>query len=137
MTIAAARVACFIGFFGLLAAASAPAGVINVNMQDFLFSPAEITIEPQTVVRWTNLEFIDHTVTSQTSPGSLVPSGLFDSGNMAFGDVFEFRFTQPGDYSYFCIPHGSSMQGMVRVTPEPSSLALLILAALAARRSAR
>ena len=86
-------------------------------MHHFAFAPATITVEQGDTVRWANMEFIEHTATSQTGPGTLIPSGVFDSGPLQFGETFEFTFTQLGDYHYFCIPHGSSMQGLVRVIP--------------------
>jgi plastocyanin len=49
-------------------------------------------------VTFKNIGNRTHTVTSDT--------GLFDSGRMRTGATFEFTFTEPGQYLYFCEPHG-------------------------------
>jgi len=49
-------------------------------------------------VRWTNDDpAIQHTATSV--------DGLFDSGLLASGGTFDFTFTEPGEYEFFCTPH--------------------------------
>jgi len=95
----------------------AQAGPESVAIRQFAYAPADITVAKGTVVRWENFDSIEHTVTSQTGPGTLIPSGVFESGKLGLGDVFEFRFEEVGVFHYFCLPHGSSMQGVVRVTP--------------------
>ena len=103
----------------MLGSFAAKGEVVDIMIHHFAFEPPEITIEQGTTVRWTNMDFIIHTATSQTGPGTLIPSGLFDSGELNFGDTFEFTFQTPGTAYYFCIPHGSSMQGTVHVIPMP------------------
>jgi plastocyanin len=88
----------------------------DVVIQNFAYLPADLTVVVGTTLRWTNFDAIEHTATSQTGPGTLVPSGVFDSGLLMEGQSFEFTFTQPGVYHYWCVPHGSSMQGVIRVT---------------------
>jgi plastocyanin len=106
MRIAAAALLC----------ATVPAFGVDVMIHHFAFTPGDLTVAAGTTVRWVNHDSIEHTVTSQTGPGTLIPSGVFDSGLLPEGQDFEFTFTQPGEYHYFCVPHGSSMQGVVRVT---------------------
>lgn len=68
-------------------------------------------------VRWTNIGTIFHTVTS--GPGSSDPTAgtLFDQ-SMPGGAVFEFTFTTPGTFPYFCRPHEfTGMKGTVVVNP--------------------
>lgn len=95
------------------------ADIVAVEIQFFEYTPSPLTVAAGTTVRWVNLDAIIHTVTSQTGPGTLVPSGLFDSGDMGLDDTFEFTFQQVGTVEYYCIPHGSSMQGRVIVVPPP------------------
>jgi len=90
---------------------------VEVAIQDFLFFPDDVTIEAGAAVRWTNHDSTHHTATSQTGPGTLVPSGVFDSGDLEHGESFEYRFLAPGTYYYYCVPHASSMQGIIRVLP--------------------
>jgi len=88
---------------------------VDVTILDFEFQPQVVTIRQGESVRWTNLDPIEHTATSQTGPGTLVPNGVFGSPLLQQNEVFEFVFTTVGTYHYFCIPHGSSMQGVVIV----------------------
>jgi plastocyanin len=98
-------------------AASLNAATEDIMIMHFQFDPDEITVEAGTTVRWTNHDSIEHTVTSQKAKDTLIHDGRFDSGLMNRGDVFEFHFVDPGEYWYWCVPHGSSMQGVVYVVP--------------------
>ena len=101
-----------------LAGASAPAvAQVDVTIQDFDFIPATVTIQQGDTVRWTNRDFIEHTATSQTGPGTLTPSNVFGSPFLGFDEAYEFTFNDAGEFHYFCVPHGSSMQGLVIVQP--------------------
>jgi plastocyanin len=88
-----------------------------VAIIDESFVPANITIAAGTTVRWTHRDGDDtHTVTSP---------GAFNSGNLHNGDVFQWTFSAPGRFDYFCAFH-SEMQGSVTVTgdtptPTPAS----------------
>lgn len=109
-----------IGLLLVTFSTAALADTVDVRIQGFAYRPNQITVTAGTTVRWTNMDGIEHTVTSQTGPGTLVPSGLFNSGLMDFHATFEFTFTELGVIDYFCIPHGSSMQGRVTVVaPAP------------------
>jgi len=90
-------------------AALAPlAGPTEVRIEGFAFTPANVTIQAGTTVRWENFDPFTHTVSSVT------PVGLFDSGALGHGDSFLFQFTKPGIYSYHCTIH-SFMTGTVTV----------------------
>lgn len=84
-------------------------GQMNVDITDFSFQPATISVPVGTTVTWTNQDSVDHTVTSQ--------DGLFDSGIVGEGESFSYTFMEPGNYAYFCSIH-PSMRGMVTVTSE-------------------
>jgi plastocyanin/glucose/arabinose dehydrogenase len=91
------------------AAAPAPApapapGSASVAIQSFAFNPQTLTIPAGTTVTWTNNDSVQHTVTWDDRS---VDSGLFGQGQ-----TFEYTFTEPGTYGYFCIPHGSPGAGM-------------------------
>ena len=85
----------------------APA-TVDVQILDFQFVPAEITVSAGTTVRWSNLGAFAHTATSVS------PAGLFDSGTLLTGQSFEFQFTTPGVYTYRCSIH-PSMTGKITV----------------------
>jgi plastocyanin len=92
--------------------AAPPSSAANVSIEDFQFSPANITITAGTTVRWTNLGEFRHTATAD--------DGSFDSPTLAGGDTFEFTFTTAGTYAYYCRFHGGAggqgMSGIVTVT---------------------
>ena len=111
--------------------------VYDVELHHFQYSPSDLTIDLGSIVRWANMDSVTHTVTSQFGPGTLVPSGLFDSGDLDPGESFDFQFDEPGDFYYYCIPHGSAMQAVIRVTPEPSAGWIVPLAAAIVRRARR
>ena len=77
-----------------------------VEIKDFSFQPNSITVSPGTIVTWVNNDPTEHTVTSS--------SGIFNSGNMATGDRFNFTYSKPGKYQYQCLIH-PSMVGHVIV----------------------
>jgi len=90
---------------------------VDVTIQDFAFSPSSVTIRAGEKVTWTNLDFVRHTATSQTGPGTLVPSMVFGSPQLNNGQTYEFTFTDTEEFHYFCMPHGAAMQGVVIVEP--------------------
>ena len=77
-----------------------------VDISDFAFSPATLTITAGDTVTWTNGDPVIHTATSTT--------GAFDSGDLAEGESFSFTFTTPGTYDYLCTPH-PTMTGQIVV----------------------
>jgi len=85
-------------------------GPNEVWMQNTAFNPSTITVDAGTTITWTNKDNMTHTVTSGT-PGN--PNGIFNSGNMGNNATFSFTFNTAGTYSYYCIPHSSSMHGTV------------------------
>jgi len=67
-----------------------------------------VVIGLNNTARWTNKDVpVAHTVTSA--------AGLFDSGNMNAGNVWEHTFTQTGTFEYVCTYH-PWMSGSVTVT---------------------
>lgn len=81
---------------------------VAVTIQNYAFDPSNLTIKTGTTVTWTNMDSVNHTVTSDT--------GLFDSGELGKGSTFSYTFTKAGVYTYYCIPHHAKMQATVTVT---------------------
>src|SRR5215468_6894105 len=91
---------------------------------EFSFVPDTVNIAVGDTVRWT-WESDSHSVTSGTS--CIIADGQFCSpDNMNCdvgilndtGFVYEFTFTQPGVYQYFCFLHCfAGMTGVVNVLP--------------------
>jgi len=95
---------------------SALAATTNVNIVDFGFQPANVTIKVGDTVTWTNTGSFMHTSTSGTTTGGAPhPDGLWDSGSLLSGRTFSHTFTKAGVFPYYCTPHFSMMTGTVNV----------------------
>ncbi|AKM28908.1 hypothetical protein AB870_00330 [Pandoraea faecigallinarum] len=80
----------------------------TVQIENFKFSPAALTVKAGTRVTWTNRDDEPHTVTSSSTPRA------FASGALDTGRSFAFTFDTPGTYPYFCALH-PHMTGVVVV----------------------
>lgn len=100
------------------------AGPVVVTMDNMLkFIPAQVTIASGATVAWRNTSLLVHTVTADPDKAARPESTAlpedaapFDSGDIVPDGTFSHRFTVPGTYRYFCIPHeGAAMIGTVVV----------------------
>lgn len=80
----------------------------EVKIDNFVFSPAVVTIKVGTEVTWINKDDIPHTVDST--------EGVFKSAALDTDDKFHFRFTAAGEYPFFCRMH-PKMTGKIVVQP--------------------
>jgi len=89
---------------------SAPATVTGTTatIQNFAFAPATVNIKVGGSVTWTNMDNVAHTVTSTT--------GAFDSGPVAAGQTFNFKFNTAGTYVYHCTIHSMMANATVVVS---------------------
>lgn len=85
----------------------APQGGTAVNISDFKFNPATLTVPAGTTVTWTNQDEEPHTVAAK--------DGSFHSPAMDTHATYSFTFTTPGSYDYICSIH-PFMTGTVVVT---------------------
>ena len=69
---------------------------MQVKIDNFTFSPQQLTVKAGTTVTWTNDDDIPHTVTSPAK---------FRSKALDTDQTFSFTFTTPGTYTYFCSLH--------------------------------
>jgi len=91
------------------AAAGAPAATgTEVKIDNFAFNPAVITVKAGTQIIWINKDDIPHTVDSS--------QGKFKSAALDTDEKFEFKFSEPGEYPFFCRMH-PKMTGKVIVQP--------------------
>jgi len=88
----------------------AAATTAQVSIDNFSFSPAELTVVAGTSVTWTNRDDVIHTATSSQKPA------LFNSGTLDTDQKYTYRFEKAGTYEYFCKVH-PHMTGKVIVTP--------------------
>jgi plastocyanin len=80
----------------------------QVIIDNYAFSPVPLTVKPGTTVTWINQDDDPHTVDST--------QGKFKSTTLNKGDKFEFRFTEAGEYPFFCRFH-PKMTGKIIVQP--------------------
>jgi plastocyanin len=80
------------------------------NSEPLKFLPKEISVPVGATVEWFNETDVQHDVSAD--------DGSFDSkGLLGKGQTYEFKFTKPGDFTYFCTPHkDAGMKGVVKVT---------------------
>lgn len=89
--------------------AATPAIIV---IDQFQFSPREITVETGTRIEWINHDQTVHNIVSQPAK--------FASPGMDTGDHFDFTFANPGDYSYLCALH-PHMTGVIHVRASGNS----------------
>jgi plastocyanin len=87
--------------------AAAPVATTSVDIANFAFGPAVITVRSGATVTWTNRDEDAHTISITGSPASRP---------LENGDTFAHTFGQPGTYAYVCTIH-PFMHGRVVVTP--------------------
>jgi len=83
----------------------------NANNNAFVFAPADITVPVGSTVVWRNLSDLQH--------DAVADNGTFKSPLLNKGEVFEFKFTTPGEFPYVCTVSGhedAGMKGVVKVT---------------------
>ena len=89
-------------------------GVVITLTADSRFSPADVTVDPGTRIRWTSATSELHTVT----PDNPQQAGVWARAtSSATGTVLEHTFNASGQtYTYHCEPHLSlGMTGTIRV----------------------
>ncbi len=83
---------------GVLAASpEANSPGVEINIDNFSFTPAAVTVKVGTQITWTNRDDIPHTVVSSDD--------AFKSKALDTDDKFSFTPTKPGTYNYFCSLH--------------------------------
>lgn len=91
-----------------LAALPAKAANAEINIENFSFAPAALTVKPGTTIAFRNHDDIPHSV--------VAAKGEFHSDPLDTDDEFSFTFTEPGTYEYFCGLH-PQMKGTITVAP--------------------
>ncbi|PSN91074.1 hypothetical protein B9Q03_05130 [Candidatus Marsarchaeota G2 archaeon OSP_D] len=93
---------------GQSSASSLPPHSVEVTMQGDgngqNYHPALIVvvIGVNNTVVWDNNDNVAHTVTARSVPNGAT---MFNSGNLNPGQTFEYTFTVPGNYTYYCEYH--------------------------------
>ena len=105
---------CVMGMFvsGVLVSAAAreerkAAAKAEIKIDNFAFTPTELTVAAGTTVEWLNRDDIPHVVVSDDKK-------TFKSKALDTDETFSYTFTKPGTYAYFCSVH-PKMTGKVIV----------------------
>ena len=101
---------------------------LTVNADMVNFTHMDLTVEVGTTVLWTNLDRVQHTVTSG-NPSDPDPGSLFDSGSdfadwVVQGGMYFFTFNEAGTFPYYCRVHGASMSATITVTGAQAATAV-------------
>jgi len=80
----------------------------QVVIDNFVYSPVPLAVKIGTTVTWVNHDDIPHTVDSTDRK--------FKSAALDTDEKFEFRFTEPGEYPFYCRIH-PKMTGKIIVQP--------------------
>lgn len=86
---------------------SSPGSGNAVDISNFKYAPADLTVAAGTKVTFTNSDTAAHTATSDTG-------GVFDTGTLQKGDSKAVTLSKPGTYTYYCRFH-SFMHGTITV----------------------
>jgi plastocyanin len=75
---------------------------VTIEIVDFFFEPAEVTVKVGTTVTWVNVGPTDHTTTAYIDGDK-----YWDSAIMSEGDTYSFTVEEPGTFEYLCALHPS------------------------------
>ncbi len=75
----------------------ADAEQVAVDMRDYEFFPAKLTVDVGAEVTWVNRDGVPH--------NAVAKDGAFDSGNLNGGESVSVVLEQPGSYAYVCTYH--------------------------------
>jgi plastocyanin len=79
------------------AASTSAVSTDKIDISDFKYMPAAVSVEAGARLTWTNSDDATHTATADDSS--------FDTGDLDHGDSKTITFDKPGTYSYFCRFH--------------------------------
>ena len=70
---------------------------LQVQVDNFTFGPATLTVPVNSTVTWVNKDDLPHVIASN--------DGVFKSKALDTEDKYSFTFSKPGTYAYFCSIH--------------------------------
>ena len=85
---------------------SSEEGAAQVGIEDFTFSPGDVTAAVGETISWTNPDSAPHTAT--------LDDGACDTGNIAQGATAGLVFDAAGTYPYHCTIH-PNMKGTITI----------------------
>jgi plastocyanin len=78
-------------------------GAPGCEETDECYIPSMLNISNGTTVSWENIDGAAHFATSGTPDGG--PDGIFDSGMIGPNSVYEYEFSNVGEFEYYCLVH--------------------------------
>lgn len=90
--------------------AAAAGETVEVQIKDYKYTPAQLTIKVGASVKWVNREKRTTHSILFTGPGG------FESDRIFPDESWQRTFDKPGSYSYTCGPH-PEMKGQIDVRP--------------------
>jgi plastocyanin len=75
----------------------AAAVALQVQVDNFTFGPATLTVPVNSTVTWVNKDDLPHVIASN--------DGVFKSKALDTDDKYSYTFTKAGTYAYFCSIH--------------------------------
>jgi plastocyanin len=75
----------------------AAASALEVQVDNFTFGPATLTVPINSVVTWVNKDDLPHVIAST--------DGVFKSKALDTDDKYSYTFSKAGTYPYFCSIH--------------------------------
>jgi plastocyanin len=91
----------------LLACGVAAVAETEIKIQNSAFVPQNVVVAKGEMIKWTNLDALVHTSTSDTL--------VWDSGDIKQNEFYKRKFNKTGFFPYHCKYH-TTMKGTVRVT---------------------
>ena len=98
-TVLSALLGLVFGPVQLPATVQVAAARYSVQMANYAFAPASITVNEGDTITWTNQDTAPHTVTTTSGPQSL------NSPYLSKGQSWSYTFSAPGTYEYYCTVH--------------------------------
>jgi len=91
--------------------ASAPvqSGIVHITYHNISIAPDTVKVKVGSRIIWTNLDSVEHNVTSQSGPQQ------FASGTFGEGRSYTIKVLKPGVIHYECTIHPVSMNGTIDV----------------------
>ena len=99
-----------------------PPGTSLITIRNYTFSPQHLTVTPGTSIQVVNYDSVDHTVTSESAPGTFsygaVNGVAFDTGPFQGVRVIQIPADAPVGtvVPYFCAMHGAAMTDAPDIT---------------------
>jgi plastocyanin len=87
----------FIGLTAGYAAFADQADANSIEIKNYIFAPATLTVKAGETVTWINHDQVPHTIVETNT--------LFRSAALDTDDKYTYKFEKAGTYKYFCSVH--------------------------------